>query len=153
MWSVSAIPGADPMQSEIRRRWAVARATSSSLLSTFSSIKLRWLMQRPRCLNVGPPARCNPSIGSTRLVNDAISEQPLSYRCGDMEMTGILARDEAKSSSRPAVVVVHDAWGVGDLVKLRARMLAELGFIALAIDLYGAGNKPKTMDEAKAQLD
>jgi dienelactone hydrolase len=87
------------------------------------------------------------------MANDAITERPLLYRCGDAELSGILTKDDSQLGLRPGVVIVHDAWGLGDLVKLRGRMLAELGYTALAIDMYGGRRKPKTMDEAKVQLD
>jgi dienelactone hydrolase len=77
----------------------------------------------------------------------------LEYRCGNSLMRGYLAVDTHQSGPRPGIVIVHDAWGVGENVKLRANMLAELGYTALAIDIYGDGVVPKSLDEARAQLE
>jgi dienelactone hydrolase len=85
------------------------------------------------------------------MTNRTISLQPLHYRCGT-KMTGHVAVDESQSGLRPGILVVHDAWGVGENVKLKARMLAELGYVALAVDIYGDGIAPRTPDEARAQL-
>jgi dienelactone hydrolase len=82
-----------------------------------------------------------------------VSLRMLEYRCGNSLMRGYLALDANQSGTRPGIAVVHDAWGVGENVKLRARMLAELGYAALAIDIYGDGIAPGSMDEARAQLE
>lgn len=87
------------------------------------------------------------------MTRPSVSMRPLEYRCGNNLMQGFFAVDENMSGPRPGVVVVHDAWGVGENVKVRARMLAELGYAALAIDLYGDGIAPKSLDEARAQLE
>lgn len=49
---------------------------------------------------------------------------------------------------RPAVVVVHEWWGLNDYIRRRARMLAELGFTALAVDMYGGGEVADNPDDA-----
>jgi dienelactone hydrolase len=67
--------------------------------------------------------------------------------------SGYIARNDSEGGARPGVVVVHDAWGVGENVKMRARMLGELGYVALVADLYGEGNAPRAIDEARAKLD
>lgn len=67
----------------------------------------------------------------------------ISYRSGDTVMKGMLAYDDSTSSQRPGVLVVHEWWGHNDYARKRARMLAELGYTALAIDMYGEG---KTAD-------
>jgi dienelactone hydrolase len=52
-------------------------------------------------------------------------------------MKGYLAFDENIKGPRPGVLVVHEWWGLNDYARMRARMLAELGYTALAIDMYG----------------
>ena len=61
-----------------------------------------------------------------------------SYSDGERELVGYLARP-AGSGVRPAVLVVHEAPGLGEHPRMRADMLAELGYVALAADLYGGG--------------
>lgn len=64
------------------------------------------------------------------------------YRHDDTDLEGYLARDDARAGSRPGVLIVHDWTGVGPNVQMRANMLARLGYVALAADVYGAGIRP-----------
>jgi dienelactone hydrolase len=64
--------------------------------------------------------------------------ESLTYSSGDTNFIGYLADPEG-SGRRPGVLVVHEAPGLNDHPKRRARMLAELGYVALAIDMYGNG--------------
>jgi dienelactone hydrolase len=54
-------------------------------------------------------------------------------------MKGYLAYDENMKGKRPGVLVVHEWWDLNDYARKRARMLAELGYTALALDMYGEG--------------
>ena len=64
--------------------------------------------------------------------------ETLTYSAGDTTFQGYLADPEG-SGRRPGVLVVHEAPGLNDHPKRRARMLAELGYVALAVDMYGGG--------------
>ncbi|MBP1241109.1 dienelactone hydrolase [Frigoribacterium sp. PvP120] len=58
-------------------------------------------------------------------------------------LEGFLATPgDAEGALRPAVLVLHDWFGVVDHVKVRAQMLARLGYVALAGDVYGQGVRP-----------
>lgn len=70
----------------------------------------------------------------------------VTYSDGDTSMKGYLAWDSAESGKRPAVLVVHEWWGHNDYARERARQLAALGYLALAVDMYGDG---KTADHPK----
>jgi len=74
----------------------------------------------------------------------------LAYPDGDRELRGIVERPERPNGR--AVLVVHEAPGLGDNARRRTRMMAELGYFALAADLYGGG---RTFGgaEAAAQMD
>jgi len=63
----------------------------------------------------------------------------VDYRANGVTMKGYLAYDDAKKGKRPGVLVVHEWWGHNDYARKRARMLAELGYTALAVDMYGGG--------------
>jgi dienelactone hydrolase len=65
--------------------------------------------------------------------------QDFDYRAGDLEMRGYYAYDQHKAGPRPGVLVVHEAWGLGDHSKQTADRLAGLGFAALAVDMVGGG--------------
>ena len=54
-------------------------------------------------------------------------------------LKGYLAYDDQIEGKRPGVLVVHEWWGHNEYVRNRARMLAELGYTALAVDMYGDG--------------
>jgi len=63
----------------------------------------------------------------------------IEYRVGDDIHQGYLAYDDEAAETRPGILIVHEWWGLNDYIVRRAHMLAELGYVALAIDMYGAG--------------
>src|SRR4028118_244098 len=63
--------------------------------------------------------------------------EPHSYHDGELELRGIL--EQPRQPNGRAVLVVHEAPGLGDNARRRTRMLADLGYLALAADLYGGG--------------
>ena len=69
----------------------------------------------------------------------AVQTKEIVYHVGDSELTGYLAYDDAIKEKRPGVLVVHEWWGHNEYARRRARMLAELGYTAFALDMYGSG--------------
>ena len=65
--------------------------------------------------------------------------QEVSYQYGGTVMNGYLSHDDAINGKRPGVIVVHEWWGHNAYARQRADMLARLGYIALAVDMYGDG--------------
>jgi dienelactone hydrolase len=63
----------------------------------------------------------------------------VEYTAGGVALKGYLAYDNSVKGKRPAVIVVHEWWGVTDYPKKRAEMLAGLGYVAFAADMYGDG--------------
>lgn len=63
--------------------------------------------------------------------------QKLEYTVGNTHCIGYLAWDETRSGPRPGVVVFPEAFGLNDHARQRAERLAQLGYVALAADLYG----------------
>ena len=61
-------------------------------------------------------------------------------------MKGFIAYPAGSAGKRPGVLVVHEWWGLNDYARSRARKLAEMGYVALAIDMYGDG---KTGDASR----
>ena len=59
-----------------------------------------------------------------------------------------MAYDENIEGKRPAVLVVHEWWGLNDYVKMRVRELAKLGYIAMALDMYGNGKRADNPTDA-----
>ncbi|HYE78709.1 MAG TPA: dienelactone hydrolase family protein [bacterium] len=76
--------------------------------------------------------------------------QDVEYSAGDTKLIGYLAYDEELEGPRPAVIVVHEWWGLNDYPMRRARDLAELGYIAFAVDMYGDRKVGITREEAGA---
>lgn len=77
-------------------------------------------------------------------VSPAAAEQKIvgknvTYSAGGTTMKGYLAYDSAILDKRPGILVVHEWWGLNDYIRHRARMLAELGYVAFAVDMYGNG--------------
>jgi len=72
------------------------------------------------------------------------------YLDGDQRCLGVLALpDPARfPGPRPGIVAVHEAWGLGAQVQRRATMLAELGYVALAADIFGDRHIPAAPPEA-----
>jgi dienelactone hydrolase len=74
----------------------------------------------------------------------------IDYRDGAMTCRGFLAYDETIQSRRPGVLVVHEAWGLGEHAKERAMMLARLGYVAFAADMFGERLQVTDMPQALA---
>ncbi|MEP6616048.1 MAG: dienelactone hydrolase family protein [Ginsengibacter sp.] len=77
----------------------------------------------------------------------SIIEEPVTYSLQGINFKGFVTYDSNKQGKRPAVLVVHEWWGLNDYPRMRAKKLAELGYIAMAVDMYGEG---KTGDDPKA---
>ncbi len=77
-----------------------------------------------------------------------IREQAVAYRHGDTELRGYLYYDDRQTAPRPGILVVHEWWGLNAYARKRARMLAELGYTAFALDMYGAGQVTRHAETA-----
>lgn len=77
-----------------------------------------------------------------------VTGREVEYRAGDTVMKGYFAYDSAIEGRRPGVLVVHEWWGHNEYARRRARMLAELGYAALAVDMYGDGKLAEHPSEA-----
>lgn len=83
----------------------------------------------------------------------AIQTKEIPYQAADgTQLVAYYAYDDAVKGKRPGVVVVHEWWGLNDYARRRARELAELGYAALAIDMYGEGKHTRHAHEAKAWM-
>src|SRR6188508_56607 len=81
----------------------------------------------------------NKEADKTQIRTPKIKEEPVTYSIDSLNMNNYLAFDENVEGKRPAVLVIHEWWGLNDYTKRRAKMLAELGYIAMAVDMYGNG--------------
>ena len=78
-----------------------------------------------------------------------VAGREVEYRSGDTVLKGYLAVNTAAKGKRPAVLVVHEWWGQNEYARKRARMLAEIGYVALAVDMFGNGKTARHPDDAK----
>jgi len=78
-----------------------------------------------------------------------VEGKPVEYTSGGVTLKGYIAYDENIKGKRPGILVVHEWWGQNEYVRKRARMLAELGYTALALDMYGEGKVAAHPDDAK----
>ena len=67
-----------------------------------------------------------------------VKTETVEYKDGDVTLKGFLAYKES-TSKLPVVIIVHEWLGLNDYPKMRAQQLAELGYFAFAVDMYGDG--------------
>jgi dienelactone hydrolase len=77
--------------------------------------------------------------------------ESIEYQADGARRVGYLAVDRARTGKRPGVLIAHEGNGLSEVVKQRARRLAELGYVAFALDYIGDG-AVVDMAEARARL-
>lgn len=77
----------------------------------------------------------------------AAEGKQVSYKSGDETVQGILYTPNGKGPF-PALLVIHEWWGLDDWVKQQASKFADAGYVALAIDLY-RGRSTANPEEAR----
>ncbi len=82
-----------------------------------------------------------------------LKEENIKYKVGDKMLCGYVVYDESFTGKRPAVLVVHEWWGLNDYAKSRARQLAALGYMAMAVDMYGDGKIADDPQQARAMAE
>jgi dienelactone hydrolase len=85
-------------------------------------------------------------LGLATTAQAEVQTQEIEYTQGGTTLKGYLAYDSAIKGKRPGILVVHEWWGHNEHARDRARMLANIGYTALAVDMYGDG---KTADHPK----
>ncbi len=76
----------------------------------------------------------------------AATGKQVNYKSGDETVSSTLYMPEGRGPF-PALVVIHEWWGLNDWVKDQASKLSDQGYVTLAVDLY-RGQVAKTPDEA-----
>ena len=89
------------------------------------------------------------SYTQTKPQVSTIKEEMVSYKAGNITLKGFVVYDKSVKGKRPGVLVIHEWWGLNDYTKMRARKLAELGYIAMAVDLFGNGKNAVNPKEAQ----
>ena len=78
----------------------------------------------------------------------AVQGREVSYSANGTTLKGYVAYDDAIKGKRPGILVIHEWWGHNEYARRRARMLAEQGYTALAVDMYGDGKQAHHPDDA-----
>ncbi|MEO6818513.1 MAG: dienelactone hydrolase family protein [Ginsengibacter sp.] len=79
-----------------------------------------------------------------------IHEEPITFSLNGKMHIGYFSYDENQKGTRPGILVVPEWWGLNDYTRSRAKQLAELGYAAMAIDIYGGGEQGNTPPTALA---
>lgn len=88
------------------------------------------------------------AVAGFALANPDVEGKEADYSAGGVVMKGYIAYDKNITGKRPGVLVVHEWWGHNEYARKRARMLAEMGYTALAVDMYGDGKQAMHPDDA-----
>ncbi len=93
---------------------------------------------------------CNSDSKSPAVITDSAAAKPVSIKTENIDYTGdgvtmkgFAAWNDSLKGPLPVVLIVHEWWGQTDYLRMRAKKLAELGYLAFAVDMYGDG---KTVD-------
>lgn len=81
----------------------------------------------------------------------AVEGRPVTYSHGQTQLEGYVARDVSRTSRLPVVLVVHDWNGFDEYEQRRAKMLADLGYVGFAVDVYGKGVRPDSPEKNRAE--
>jgi dienelactone hydrolase len=79
-----------------------------------------------------------------------LKEEPVSIQADSATMNCYMVYDDSVKTRRPAVLVIPEWWGLNDYPKMRAKELAKLGYVALALDIFGDGKIAADPKEAGA---
>src|SRR5258706_2444638 len=83
----------------------------------------------------------------------AIKTQYVEYKDGGTSLKGYLAYDDSKTGKRPGVLLVHYRGGLQGETLKDAEMIAGLGYVVFAEDIFGVNTPPKTVPEMTALTD
>lgn len=85
---------------------------------------------------------------TTAQAKPEVPKGEITYSADSINMKGYFATNAAADTKAPGILVIHEWWGHNDYARRRADMLAELGYVALAIDMYGDGTVAEHPEDA-----
>ncbi len=106
------------------------------------------LLTLPSCNTGNEKKESTVVTDSTTKLPAMIKEEAVTYNADTVTMNGFVAYDSANTAKKPVVLIVHEWWGLNEYTKSRARQLAELGYLAMAIDMYGNGKQAENPEIA-----
>jgi dienelactone hydrolase len=81
-----------------------------------------------------------------------IETKEVAYEADGTQLKGYIAYPANAAGKRPGVLVIHEWWGHNDYARMRAQKLAELGYVALAVDMYGEGKVASHPEDATKMM-
>ena len=93
------------------------------------------------------------STDSTIVLEKApnIVQERMEYLSGNDTLIGYYYYDENSTEMKPGIMVVHEWWGNNEYPQKRAKMLAEMGYAAFTVDMYGNGLTVESPTDASEQ--
>lgn len=82
----------------------------------------------------------------SRVEGPNVVTETVTYEANGEQYVGLIARDAKAKGARPGILLVHEFWGLNSYARKRAEQLAGLGYVVMAVDMYGDG---KTADHPK----
>ena len=71
-----------------------------------------------------------------------------TYSIENTQLKGYLAWNETTDEKRPGILVFPEWWGMNEYIQKRTEQIAELGFVAMGVDMYGEGKTTDIPDQA-----
>ncbi|EAU43233.1 Dienelactone hydrolase and related enzyme [Fulvimarina pelagi HTCC2506] len=86
------------------------------------------------------------SVSIALIAGSAFAGEAVTYQADGADYEGYYAPASGEGGAAGMVLIIHDWDGLTDYERQRADMLAEMGYDAFAVDLFGAGNRPETVE-------
>ncbi len=83
----------------------------------------------------------------------AVQTKEIEYTQDGTALQGFLAWDDARTGKQPGVIVVHEWWGLNEHARHSAERLAQAGYVAFALDMYGKGKVTTHPADAQAFME
>lgn len=97
------------------------------------------------CNNSNEPTTTNqPAENQFSIIQDSVT-----WQLDGKTHIGFIYFDSSNKNKKPAILVVPEWWGLNDYAKSRAKQLAALGYVSMAVDMYGNGQTGATPEEAQ----
>ncbi|HEU5220343.1 MAG TPA: dienelactone hydrolase family protein [Gemmatimonadales bacterium] len=93
---------------------------------------------------------CSPKESPRPPAASGVQTREFNYQQGSTVLRGFVAWDAGRTERRPGVLLVHEWWGENENMWNQARRLAQAGYVAFALDMYGNGKSTTHPDSAQA---
>ena len=78
-----------------------------------------------------------------------VQSKEVTYDDGEAKLKGFIVYPKDADGPRPAVLVVHEWWGLNEHARKQAQRIADMGYVAMAVDMYGEGKQASHPDDAQ----